>query len=347
MCHHFSKTINSLVSLKNLLLPAQFTFAVMFVSATFVLTFTLAFLPLATFTVQGVNIQRHKVWILFSNLLCAWCLPRLSSTQVVIEQLSHMTLLRRFLPHLHMQVRPDFFRRSRNQHSHQHLFLWWRTRSSVVFQRRILPVLHSLQELFLGSEAPSKNFIQQRQTPLTSFSADTIHAEVSSFQTIVIRQRLKMTPLRVLCNMPSTLQLLYTRWVSCQRQFPQRVSQRSPPRTVNQQHCTTAVQRRMWKRIQWNTTRSPVPTVPSTLGTSKSPTILNNVLRLSDAHRRTVSGGLKRTFAQTTVHPRTKSAPTKRLMITDDKLETPTLTEFRPLKSCEAAAFPVHTAGSS
>ena len=43
--------------------------------------------------------------------------------KVFEEQLSHMTQSRFFLPHLHMQVCQNFRRRSRNQHSHQHLFL--------------------------------------------------------------------------------------------------------------------------------------------------------------------------------------------------------------------------------
>ena len=124
------------VPLKNLLLPAQSGFlcpysshwshypskcrcltgcsplplpSCVFLSPLF-LPLPLPFFTLATFTVQGANIHGHKIWrIRFSNLLCAWCLPRLSSTQVVMEQLSHMTQLRRFLPHLHMQcVRTSF-----------------------------------------------------------------------------------------------------------------------------------------------------------------------------------------------------------------------------------------------
>ena len=96
MCHRFNRTVNSLVSMCStfvtraieefalacaiwflvsvlttlVAVPVKvslfdwlftFTLAVVSGSVTFVLTFTLAFLPLATFTVQGVNIHRHDV----------------------------------------------------------------------------------------------------------------------------------------------------------------------------------------------------------------------------------------------------------------------------------------------
>ena len=102
MCRRFDRTVNSLVSMCSsfvtraveefalactvwflvsvlttlVAIPVTvslfdwlFTFAFAVVSVS--VTFVLAFLPLATFTVQGVNINRHKIWkIRFSNLLC-------------------------------------------------------------------------------------------------------------------------------------------------------------------------------------------------------------------------------------------------------------------------------------
>ena len=57
-------------------------FAIVFVSVPFELAFALAIFALATFTVQSIDVHRHRVC--FSCLFCAWCFPRLTSTQIVI-----------------------------------------------------------------------------------------------------------------------------------------------------------------------------------------------------------------------------------------------------------------------
>ena len=69
-------------------------------------------LPLPLFTLPPLRCKEStSIGTTFEGFVSANSSVR-GSAQAVIEQLSHMTQLRRFLPHLHMQVCPNFFRRS-------------------------------------------------------------------------------------------------------------------------------------------------------------------------------------------------------------------------------------------
>ena len=132
------------------------------------------------FTVQGVNIHRHNVWRgRFSEFLCAWCFPRLSSAQVIIEQLSHMAQLRCF-------SRTCTCRYVRTSFRDQEINTATSTSSCSGALEVLLHSTITFSQSFVRckncsfrSEIPSKNH-SVTPNPLISFSAETIHAVVST-----------------------------------------------------------------------------------------------------------------------------------------------------------------------